>query len=198
MTAHPHNILRRSWRPPRPFDRRPDRRGLELLARSATARHPLPSEPSAHPEDPASEAGRGTPLGRQLRLRTGPVLRGLGDIRRGLLQDYIQRAIAWLEVRQTRRRLGETSPPTRTRIWRGAANPLPSQTAWALLACSRRSRGRPAVEKGVRFLIDRQGAEGTWEDRSGTVRASRGSSTSVSPLREILPALHWRLSERER
>jgi squalene-hopene/tetraprenyl-beta-curcumene cyclase len=42
---------------------------------------------------------------------------------------------------------------------------LPSQTAWALLAlfAAGRTEGR-AVDKGMRYLIERQNADGTWDD----------------------------------
>jgi len=52
---------------------------------------------------------------------------------------------------------------------RGRGESTPSQTAWALLALVAAGRGgSPASERGARFLLDRQGADGSWDEESFT------------------------------
>ena len=97
---------------------------------------------------------------------TWSVLRGLGAIGEDCSKDYVKRAITWLEERQNSDGgWGETLTSYEDEDLAGRGESLPSQTAWALLALFAAGRANgPAVEKGVRFLIDRQGADGTWED----------------------------------
>ena len=52
---------------------------------------------------------------------------------------------------------------------RGAGRSTPSQTAWALLALmAAGGRDDTATKRGVRFLLDRQTPEGTWEENAST------------------------------
>ena len=49
--------------------------------------------------------------------------------------------------------------------WIGRGAPTASQTAWALLALlAAGEHGSPAVERGVRWLVDTQRADGTWDE----------------------------------
>jgi len=97
---------------------------------------------------------------------TWSVLRGLGVIGEDHSKDYVQRAVRWLEERQNADGgWGETLASYEDDEWAGRGESIPSQTAWALLGlfavgCT----DGPAIEKGVRFLIDRQSPDGTWED----------------------------------
>jgi squalene-hopene/tetraprenyl-beta-curcumene cyclase len=97
---------------------------------------------------------------------TWSVLRGLGAIGEDCSRDYVQRAVAWLEMRQNADGgWGETLGSYEDDDLAGRGESLPSQAAWALLALFAAGRiDGPAVEKGIRYLIDRQNADGTWED----------------------------------
>jgi squalene-hopene/tetraprenyl-beta-curcumene cyclase len=94
------------------------------------------------------------------------VLRGLGAIGEDCSKDYVQRAVAWLEARQNADGgWGETLGSYEDDDLAGRGESLPSQAAWALLALFAAGRVEgPAVEKGIRYLIDRQNADGTWDD----------------------------------
>jgi squalene-hopene/tetraprenyl-beta-curcumene cyclase len=97
---------------------------------------------------------------------TWSVLRGLGAIGEDCSRDYVQRSIAWLEERQNDDGgWGETLGSYEDDDLAGRGESLPSQTAWALLALFAAGRVEgPAVEKGIRYLIDRQNSDGTWDD----------------------------------
>ncbi len=97
---------------------------------------------------------------------TWSVLRGLGAIGEDCSKDYVQRAVAWLEARQNADGgWGETLGSYDDDDLAGRGESLPSQAAWALLALFAAGRVEgPAVEKGIRYLIDRQNADGTWDD----------------------------------
>ena len=97
---------------------------------------------------------------------TWSVLRGLGAIGEDCLADYIQRAIAWVEQRQNDDGgWGETLASYEDETLAGRGESIPSQTAWALLGlfAAGRTEGK-AVEQGIRYLIDTQTADGSWED----------------------------------
>jgi squalene-hopene/tetraprenyl-beta-curcumene cyclase len=52
---------------------------------------------------------------------------------------------------------------------RGQGNPTPSQTAWALLGLMAAGHGESdAVRQGVRYLLDTQSSDGTWEETEFT------------------------------
>ena len=97
---------------------------------------------------------------------TWSVLRGLGAIGEDCSRDYVQRAVAWLEMRQNADGgWGETLASYEDDNLAGQGESLPSQTAWALLAFFAAGRvDGPAVTKGIRYLIDQQRPDGTWED----------------------------------
>jgi squalene-hopene/tetraprenyl-beta-curcumene cyclase len=97
---------------------------------------------------------------------TWSVLRGLGAIGEDCSADYVQRAIAWIEQRQNEDGgWGETLASYEDETLAGRGESIPSQTAWALLGlfAAGRTEGK-AVEQGVRYLIDTQTADGSWED----------------------------------
>ena len=98
---------------------------------------------------------------------TWSVLRGLRAIGEDLEQEYVQRAVRWLEAHQNADGgWGETCESYDRPELAGVGESTPSQTAWALLALLAAGRARtPAVERGIRHLLATQQADGGWEDR---------------------------------
>jgi len=98
---------------------------------------------------------------------TWSVLRGLAAIGVDPRHEFVQRAVRWLERHQNPDGgWGESLESYARPELAGKGESIPSQTAWALLAlfAARRTSG-PAVERGVRYLLDTQRADGGWEDR---------------------------------
>ena len=97
---------------------------------------------------------------------TWSVLRGLRAIGEDLQQEYVRRAVRWLEVHQNPDGgWGETCESYDRPELAGVGASTPSQTAWALLALLAAGRARTAaVERGVRFLLATQRPDGRWED----------------------------------
>jgi squalene-hopene/tetraprenyl-beta-curcumene cyclase len=94
------------------------------------------------------------------------VLRGLGAIGEDCTQDYVRRAVAWLLSRQNADGgWGETLASYDEPELAGRGDSIPSQTAWALLALFAVGHTTgPAVDNGIRYLIDAQREDGKWED----------------------------------
>jgi squalene-hopene/tetraprenyl-beta-curcumene cyclase len=77
----------------------------------------------------------------------------------------IRRAVAWLErVQQADGGWGEDIRSYTDPAWIGRGAPTASQTAWALLALLAAGERSPAVERGVRWLVDTQRPDGTWDE----------------------------------
>ena len=77
----------------------------------------------------------------------------------------IRRAVAWLErVQQDGGGWGEDIRSYTDPAWVGGGAPTASQTAWALLALIAAGERSPAVERGVRWLVDTQRPDGTWDE----------------------------------
>jgi squalene-hopene/tetraprenyl-beta-curcumene cyclase len=97
---------------------------------------------------------------------TWSVLRGLAAIGEDPSQDYVQRAVAWLELRQNEDGgWGETLASYDDPALAGRGDSIPSQTSWALLGLFAASRiDGPVIDRGVRYLIDSQSADGSWAD----------------------------------
>jgi squalene-hopene/tetraprenyl-beta-curcumene cyclase len=94
------------------------------------------------------------------------VLRGLGAIGEDCAQDYMKRAVAWLLAHQNADGgWGETLASYDDPEQSGCGDSIPSQTAWALLALFAAGHADgPAVDNGIRYLIDSQKDDGAWED----------------------------------
>jgi squalene-hopene/tetraprenyl-beta-curcumene cyclase len=79
--------------------------------------------------------------------------------------DSIRRAVGWLERHQNDDGgWGEDLRSYDDDAWRGRGTSTPSQTAWALLALLEVDPQTPAVRRGVDWLVDRQRADGGWDE----------------------------------
>jgi squalene-hopene/tetraprenyl-beta-curcumene cyclase len=97
---------------------------------------------------------------------TWSVLRGLAAIGEDLRQPYIQAALEWLKGHQNADGgWGETCESYVRPELRGTGPSTPSQTAWALLGLlTAEGPDCPEVRRGIRFLLDRQQTDGSWEE----------------------------------
>jgi squalene-hopene/tetraprenyl-beta-curcumene cyclase len=97
---------------------------------------------------------------------TWSVLRGLRAIGEDPRQEYVQRAVRWLERCQNRDGgWGETCESYDRPELAGRGESTPSQTAWALLGLLAAGRtAGAAVERGVAYLLRTQLPDGGWED----------------------------------
>ncbi len=97
---------------------------------------------------------------------TWSVLRGLQAIGEDLNAPYIRRAVRWLESCQNADGgWGETLLSYADPTLAGKGESIPSQTAWALLGLLAAGEAEnPAVARGIRFLIETQRSDGSWDD----------------------------------
>jgi squalene-hopene/tetraprenyl-beta-curcumene cyclase len=80
-------------------------------------------------------------------------------------KPVIRRAVAWLEAHQNADGgWGEDLRSYEDRQWIGRGVSTPSQTAWALLALLAAGRRSAAVDDGVRWLVEHQRPDGTWDE----------------------------------
>jgi squalene-hopene/tetraprenyl-beta-curcumene cyclase len=85
----------------------------------------------------------------------------------GVAHDHlaVRRAVRWLEEHQNPDGgWGEDCRSYRDPAWIGRGESTASQTAWALLALLAADERTPAVERGVAWLVERQTADGTWDE----------------------------------
>jgi squalene-hopene/tetraprenyl-beta-curcumene cyclase len=103
---------------------------------------------------------------------TWAVLTGLRALGEDCSQEYIQRAIRWLQhCQNTDGGWGESCHSYADPHTKGRGPSTPSQTAWAAMALIESGKARePAVERALRFLVDQQRTDGTWaeEEYTGT------------------------------
>jgi len=97
---------------------------------------------------------------------TWSVLRGLRAIGEDLSRDYVRRAVGWLETKQNPDGgWGESMASYHNPELAGVGDSIPSQTAWALLGLFAAGQvSGPAVERGIRYLLETQQPDGAWED----------------------------------
>lgn len=100
---------------------------------------------------------------------TGLALAGLAAVGRGA-GEAVQRAVAWLAFRQNPDGgWGESCQSYDDPLLRGSGPSTPSQTAWALLGLiAAGERSSPAVERGIRYLLETQGRDGQWKEEAFT------------------------------
>ncbi len=77
----------------------------------------------------------------------------------------VRRAVAWLEDHQNEDGgWGEDPRSYDEASWIGCGESTASQTAWALLALHAAGERSPALERGVRWLVDAQREDGGWDE----------------------------------
>jgi squalene-hopene/tetraprenyl-beta-curcumene cyclase len=145
-------------------------RGLELLGTLGYG-----------PTDPA--ARRGLSFLRKTQRAEGPwygrwganyiygtwsVLRGLGAMGQDPASPMVQSAVRWLEERQNPDGgWGETLASYENPELAGRGDSTPTHTAWALLGLMAAGRNAgEVIERGIAFLLDAQGPDGSWVDPS--------------------------------
>jgi squalene-hopene/tetraprenyl-beta-curcumene cyclase len=81
--------------------------------------------------------------------------------------DHVRSAVRWLLEHQNRDGgWGESIASYDDPAQRGRGPSTPSQTAWALMGLMAAAEvDTPAVRRGVRYLLDSQDDEGTWDER---------------------------------
>ncbi|WP_396445380.1 squalene--hopene cyclase [Actinomadura sp.] len=80
-------------------------------------------------------------------------------------KPVIRDAVGWLRRHQRDDGgWGEDLRSYRDRSWVGHGASTPSQTAWALLALLAAGERGPAVERGIRWLVEHQRPDGTWDE----------------------------------
>ena len=97
---------------------------------------------------------------------TGAVLPALEAIGEDMGQPYVRQAIDWVIAHQNDDGgWGESCGSYVDYSLRGVGPSTASQTAWALLALlSVGEKDNPATEKGIRFLVDTQLEDGSWDE----------------------------------
>ncbi|MGH3242903.1 MAG: squalene--hopene cyclase [Spirillospora sp.] len=96
---------------------------------------------------------------------TGSVVPALVAAGVGRGRPPIRRAVAWLERHQNDDGgWGEDLRSYDDPSWIGRGESTASQTAWALLALLAAGERSPSVDAGVRWLVDNQRPDGTWDE----------------------------------
>jgi squalene-hopene/tetraprenyl-beta-curcumene cyclase len=98
---------------------------------------------------------------------TWQVLRGLQTIGEDSRQPYVRRAVAWLKNHQNADGgWGESLRSYDDPTFKGIGESTASQTAWAVMGLiSAGEIGSPEVARGIRFLLDTQEMDGSWEEK---------------------------------
>ncbi|MGQ9590978.1 MAG: squalene--hopene cyclase [Planctomycetota bacterium] len=101
---------------------------------------------------------------------TWQALRGLRLIGEDMSKPYVRRAVDWLlRVQLPDGGWGERADTYEDPSRKGKGPSTASQTAWALMGLLAAGEGGgPAVRRGVRFLLEGQTAEGSWEEDEWT------------------------------
>jgi squalene-hopene/tetraprenyl-beta-curcumene cyclase len=80
-------------------------------------------------------------------------------------EESIRGAVRWLEQHQNADGgWGEDARSYDDSSWIGRGDSTASQTAWALLALHAAGERSPAVRRGVRWLVENQRPDGTWDE----------------------------------
>jgi squalene-hopene/tetraprenyl-beta-curcumene cyclase len=97
---------------------------------------------------------------------TWQVLRGLRAMGQDMTQDWILRGRDWLESCQNDDGgWGETCATYEKPSLKGIGESTASQTAWAIMGiCACGDLDRPSIQRGLRFLLQSQKADGSWDE----------------------------------
>jgi squalene-hopene/tetraprenyl-beta-curcumene cyclase len=97
---------------------------------------------------------------------TWQVLRGLRAIGENMTQDWILRGRGWLESCQNGDGgWGETCATYDNPGVKGIGQSTASQTAWAVMGiCACGDLERPSIQRGLRFLLNSQKSDGSWDE----------------------------------
>ena len=101
---------------------------------------------------------------------TWQVLRGVAGVGEDLEAPYVRRGVRWLMDHQNADGgWGESIASYDDPSQRGVGASTPSQTAWALMGLLAGGHvDEPSLRRGVRWLLDRQDGDGTWEQEPWT------------------------------
>jgi squalene-hopene/tetraprenyl-beta-curcumene cyclase len=101
---------------------------------------------------------------------TWQVLRGLRAIGQNMTQDWILRGRDWLESCQNNDGgWGETCGTYENPSTKGIGESTASQTAWAIMGiCACGDLDRPSIQRGLRYLLNSQTADGSWDEEQIT------------------------------
>ncbi len=101
---------------------------------------------------------------------TGLVLTALQAAGQDMTENYINRAVSWLESCQNHDGgWGETCHTYEDRLSRGIGPSTASQTAWALLGLiAAGKQAGPAVKRGINYLVNTQPKDGAWPEDAHT------------------------------
>jgi squalene-hopene/tetraprenyl-beta-curcumene cyclase len=101
---------------------------------------------------------------------TWQVLRGLRAIGQDMTQAWILRGRDWLESCQNNDGgWGETCGTYENPSTKGIGESTASQTAWAIMGiCACGDLDRPSIQRGLRYLLNSQKPDGSWEEEQIT------------------------------
>jgi squalene-hopene/tetraprenyl-beta-curcumene cyclase len=96
---------------------------------------------------------------------TGAVVPALAAAGLDRQHPAVRGGVAWLQRHQAQDGgWGEDLRSYREPSWKGRGTTTASQTAWALLALMAGGGEPAAIERGVRWLVDRQHEDGSWDE----------------------------------
>ncbi|MCC6346068.1 MAG: squalene--hopene cyclase [Nitrospirales bacterium] len=101
---------------------------------------------------------------------TSSVLSGLHSIGEDMSGSYVRKAVEWIKgVQNADGGWGECCESYSDPALKCRGMSTPSQTAWAVLALIAGGEGTGAeAVKGIQYLLERQGEDGTWQEESFT------------------------------
>jgi squalene-hopene/tetraprenyl-beta-curcumene cyclase len=109
------------------------------------------------------------------------VLRGLDAIGVDHLEPQVQQAAEWIRmVQNSDGGWGESCGTYDEPDTRGIGISTPSQTAWAIMALLAAGDDRSdSIAKGIRWLLERQRGDGSWDESMGDGRTRQGIITGT-------------------